>query len=298
MTTKLISKRHIEIAVVMTCHNRRAGTVECIRSVYNAQVSCKQEIHVDIYLTDDGSSDGTGAEISHLFPEVILTRGDGSLYWAGGMIKSWKEACRKPYDGYLLLNDDTVLLQQAFDEILRTDSHCKRMNHSGGVYVGGVKDPDTNEDTYGGSILRNRFLFTSEILKPNGEVQECHLGNGNVMFVSNAVVEGIGIFSRRYKHGIADYDYTLRARRAGFAVLLCADHCGVCKRDHFPDDYTKSTLKQRIGMVNRPRGMETGPYLYFMYRFFPYRLPLVLMGTLTRILAPKGMNWFNKSVKR
>ena len=39
-----------------TCHNRRDMTLTCIRRLV---ASCPSDLHLDVYLTDDGSTDGT-----------------------------------------------------------------------------------------------------------------------------------------------------------------------------------------------------------------------------------------------
>ena len=91
------------IAVLMTVHNRKAKTVRCLQSLQDTWLPCREQFGVEVFLTDDGCTDGTADAVSRLtldFPVRILP-GDGSLFWNGGMIQSWKAALAAgSFDGY------------------------------------------------------------------------------------------------------------------------------------------------------------------------------------------------------
>ena len=70
-----------QIAVIMTCFNRRSTTISCLRALHKQ----KNSIDFDVYLTDDGSSDGTADAVKTEFPAVNILQGNGNLYWVGGM---------------------------------------------------------------------------------------------------------------------------------------------------------------------------------------------------------------------
>ena len=52
------------------------------------------------------------------------------------------------------------------------------------------------------------------------------------MWVPKEVVNKIGPLAEGYVHGVADYDYTLRARKAGLPVLIAPGYLGSCTDDH------------------------------------------------------------------
>jgi len=54
------------LAVLLTCHNRKDKTVECLSSLYTCIVP--QGYSFDVFLVDDGSTDGTNETISEQFP--------------------------------------------------------------------------------------------------------------------------------------------------------------------------------------------------------------------------------------
>ena len=96
------------IAVLLTVFNRKEKTLQCLGNLYK-QLPI-QGYSVDIYLTNDGCTDGTPEAIAQKFPEVNIIHSKGNLFWNRGMYTAWEEATkRKEYDYYLWLNDDTFI---------------------------------------------------------------------------------------------------------------------------------------------------------------------------------------------
>ena len=110
-----------QLAVLITCYNRRQSTLSCLEALYNQSV---EDVKLDVYLVDDGCTDGTGEAVRSRFPEVRVVAGDGNLYWCGGMRVAFSEAMKGDYDYYFWLNDDTVLLPGALQGLLET-AHVK-----------------------------------------------------------------------------------------------------------------------------------------------------------------------------
>src|SRR5690606_34720740 len=117
------------IAVLLTCHNRKSKTLKALNSLKRTREAVNQnavnsKIDIVIYLTDDGSTDGTSDAVQESFPETIILQGDGNLFWANGMIKSWSEAIKDNFDFFLLLNDDTELFENSLEVLLSTHLKC------------------------------------------------------------------------------------------------------------------------------------------------------------------------------
>ena len=278
-----------DIAVLLTCHNRKEKTIIALNALKKAIESFSKSLKATIYLTDDGSTDGTGDAVKKHFPEAIVLQGNGNLFWAGGMINSWKEALKGKHDGYLLLNDDTFLLDTVFDDLYKTHQYALTTFGAAGVYIGSTKDPKSEKLSYGGGLLLNKFLYQFKILTPNGSFQECDLGNANIMYVDASVVEKVGILSEGYEHGIADYDYTLKCKKKKIPVLVAANYCGLCERDNkgLYHNFHLKTLKERIDHLYKPTGIAFKSRLLFMKKFFPYRLPFFYIMGWFKVLFPK-----------
>ncbi len=277
------------IAILLTCFNRKDKTIAALQHLFEAHSTTHPELELDVYLTDDGSTDGTSEAVKQRFPDVTILQGDGNLFWAGGMRNSWNEALKKSYDGFLLLNDDTNVYENVFEQLMSTHQECTRTQGSGGIYIGSTKDADSGNFTYGGASFRNRFLFKYEFLQPNGAVQSCELGNANIMLVSNDAVDRVGILSEGYRHGVADYDYTLKALNKKIPLLIPPAFCGTCSHDHSDiyETFAKKPIKERYRLLKHPLGLDFNSNLLLMRRHFPLRVPFVVAAALLKVIFPR-----------
>ncbi|SRR5690554_387038 len=275
------------IAVLLTCHNRKNKTINCLTSFYQATIPPRYT--VDIYLTDDGSTDSTAETVKELFPEIHVIRGDGSLFWAGGMRLAWKTAMeRKSYDVYLLINDDVVLNPDFFLKLIETDTFAYAKTGKRGIYTGATVDGTSKKVTYGASIVRNYlFVVRSRKLVPDGQPQECDITNANVLWVCKEVVDKIGILDYRFTHGMADHDYSLQARRKKIPVFLAPGICGVCVQDHGENwKSSEYSLRERITYLKSPKGLAYNEYLYYIRKHFPLYVPYSFFMLWLKTLFP------------
>ena len=85
-----LNPRIMKIAILMTCHNRRETTLRCLESLALEKRVGVGQWKIDVFLVDDGSTDGTDEAVKATFPKVNVIRGTGNLYWAKGMELAWK----------------------------------------------------------------------------------------------------------------------------------------------------------------------------------------------------------------
>lgn len=287
-----------KIAILLTCFNRKEKTLKALECIFEAYHSIEISTSISFYLTDDGSTDGTGDAVKKKYPKIKVLQGNGHLYWAGGMRHSWKEALKNNYDAYFLLNDDTSVYQNTFSQLWETHDYCIKNYGEGGIYVGSTVNGESGKLTYGGCVLTNKFLAQYIRLVPNQKTpQECELGNANIMLVTKNVVDKVGILSEKFIHGLADFDYTLMARKKGLPVLITPKITGECVFDHSDPYETLHLLpfKERKQKLYHPTGLDFKSNLQFMKRNFIYRLPFVYISGWIKILFPKF--YYNKMYK-
>lgn len=280
----------MQIAVLLTCFNRKEKTLTSLKHLEQAVHHVKGEIKISIYLTDDGSTDGTGDAVLEHYPETIVLNGNGQLYWAGGMRNSWNAALSEKYDFYFLLNDDTNVYPNLFKDFKKTNDYCKEKYNQQGIYIGSTIDKDSKLISYGGHVFVNRFLGTAKKLIPNGKSpQECELGNANIKFVHKTVVDKIGILHKSYVHSLADFDYTLTAKKNGIPVLVMPNYLGDCVDDHKNpyDTFHELSIGKRKNLMDSPLGLDFKSNLQYMKRNFPLRLPMVYLAYWFKIFFPK-----------
>ena len=137
----------MDIAILLTCHNRREKTSGCLLSLRNQIGLAASVFQLNIFLVDDGCNDGTAEAALKIWPSANIIAGDGTLFWCGGMRKAWSAAAAIDPDYYLLVNDDTVLFPQAVTELLTI---CPTPE-TPVIAVGAIRDPETGHWVYGGN---------------------------------------------------------------------------------------------------------------------------------------------------
>lgn len=279
--------RNNGIAVLLTCHNRKDKTLACLTSFYKAEKPAGYTF--DIFLVDDGSTDGTGDAIKQQFPDVNLVSGNGNLFWAGGMRLAWKTAMnKKKYYAFLLLNDDVILYNDFLYNLIISEQYALSKSGKKGVYSGATIDDSTNKVTYGGEkITANHFVVKRQLLTPKETPQQCDLTNANILWISKETVDTIGFFDERFTHGIADFDYSLSAIKHRIPVYLAPNIGGVCLFDHGRNwKSSNSSLKQRISFLKSPKGLAYKEYLYYIKKHFPLYLPYAFTMLWLKTLFP------------
>ena len=272
------------IAVLLTCYNRKEKTLSFLKSL--TQQVAFSALQADIYLLDDASTDGTAKAIKALYPGVNIVQGDGNLFWAGGMLRIWKYAItQKEYEIFLLFNDDVVLQPDSIERLL---SSYMSVKNTGTILVGSTLNHSSNRISYGGHILykSNRAAYYS--IKPNEvSVSPCHLANANIFLVDKATVDKIGLFSDKYTHYLADFDYTITAYRNGIGVFVAPGYFGYCEDDHGVNWLSgKYSLKQRVNYLYSVKGLAYNEYLYYIKKHFPADYKVALAKLWLKTLFP------------
>ncbi|HEX6962807.1 MAG TPA: glycosyltransferase family 2 protein [Lacipirellula sp.] len=243
----MTAARPKDIAVLMTCFNRRETTLGCLHALADQAIPVGYSLRV--LLTDDGSSDGTGEAVRREFPGVTVLQGDGDLYWVGGTLAAWEAA--RPADFYLWLNDDVRLRPGALRTLIEVH---EQSGHPAAIAVGATCDPERGKTCTGG--MRRTSWFNVRVMDPTDAVQMCDSINGNIVLVPRAAEERIGALDPAYTHFFADGDYGIRARRDDLPVLLAPGHLGECKLNPLAGSSfdPKLSVRERWRKLFGPKG--------------------------------------------
>ena len=254
---------HLQFAVLITCHNRRNITLACLRALY------QQNITFEVYLVDDGSSDGTSEAVKANYPAVNIFQGDGNLFWVGGMRLAFSEALKNDYDYYLWLNDDTVLEPDALPNLLNTHYCLSQRGYPNSIVVGSVQDPLTGKLTYGGRVRsRTRWDRKLQPVEPGLEPIECDTIQGNCVLIPYSVAEKVGNIDAAFIHTLGDLDYGLRARKLGCSVWVAPGYVATCSRNSVKGSWadTKLPLPERLKKAFETKGFPPQAWTVFLKR--------------------------------
>lgn len=210
------------VAVIMTSHNRRETTLHSVRAVLDQTGA---DVHV--FLTDDGSTDGTAQALQPMADQVTVIPGDGTLYWAAGMAVAERQAIRTEPDFLLWLNDDTLIDPGGLAQLLSVADA-----RPGAIVVGNTRDPRASGVTYGGRVRLSRWHPQRlQLLGESSEIADVDTFNGNVVLIPWGARVAVGPIDDRFPHAYADDDYGLRAGRVGIRVVQAPGTVGTCARN-------------------------------------------------------------------
>lgn len=244
------------IAVLLTVFNRKAKTLGCLKRLYT-QLPI-EGYKIDVYLTDDGCTDGTPEAVNLQFPQVHIIHGDGNLYWNRGMYTAWQVAAKKEYDFYLWLNDDTFVYSNLFSVLL----DASEVKEHKSIIVGVTKSSINHRTTYGGRLLNGK------IPEPSGKLVRVHHFNGNIVLVPKYVFQKLGNLDYYFTHSKGDFDYGLRANKEGIEIYQVGSYLGECEVHETLDKWCNPDIpfKQRWKMLHRPNGMPPKETFYLEKR--------------------------------
>ena len=256
------------LAIIMACHNRREYTISCLRAL--KQQIIPDSISVNVYLLDDGSTDGTSEAVNNEFPDVHLLEGNGRLFWNRGMHKSFSAAIQKGYDYYMWLNDDSILYDNAVQVLINTYLQLKEKGHECAIVGSAMQDPVSGEFTYGG-VKRCRLRWGRERLAwvmPADKAKQCDASNGNCVFIPAAVVSKIGNLDPVFLHRWGDQDYCFRALDHGCSVWMAPGFLGTCKNNPIEGTWEDISvpIMDRFRKLNSPHGYQFHDYAIYMRR--------------------------------
>ena len=268
------------VVALVTSHNRKGLTLSCLQSYFAQDVP--NSVELAAVLVDDGSSDGTAAEVTRRFPNVRVITGTGRLYWGGGMAVAQTSLETTP-DFFLWLNDDVVLDAGALALLLECSA-----SGAGAICVGAVRDPTTGAVTYSAVRRVGGHPMRFALVAPPAVGTSLATFNGNVVLIPGKIAQRLGPVDAKLGHSRGDFDYGLRAVAAGESVVVAPRTVGTCERGHWPAQRSRrSSWKLLLG----PKGIPPRQYGRFLRRHggrsWPvYWLATYLLFALREVGAP------------
>jgi GT2 family glycosyltransferase len=275
-----------QIAVLMTSFNRREVTLKSVAALFQQRKA--EGVQFTVFLVNDGSTDGTDEAVHSRFPDVRVLQGDGTLFWNGGMRMAFETAARESFDAYLFLNDDTFLYSDALERITECAKRWLTAS-TPAIVIGSTRSPRSGKHSYGGIVLRTHGLtLTHEKVIPDGFVSVgCDTMNGNVALIPKEIATVVGNLDERFRHQFGDLDYGLRARGAGFNVVVAPGYAGECHSNSSSGTWRDSsmTFKKRWQSLTSPKGVPFEEWLLFTRRYYAWRWPYYAASPYLRTIA-------------
>ena len=214
------------ITIVIPVFNRLNYTRQCL-----ACLAAQTYRDFQIIVVDDGSTDGTEAMIRAEFPDVVVLRGDGNLWWTEATnwgIRYARERQQTSEGNFILtLNDDTLSDPDYLQTLLDAYTQHKP------CLVGSVSVNSNNPEklefagtafelyTAGGRHMAEDYHNSYKELASRTTYVESQSLPGRGTLVPMEVFDKIGLYdSKRYIHYMSDVEFSVRAHKAGYRLIV------------------------------------------------------------------------------
>lgn len=283
------STRPRHVSVLVATFNRRETTLASLERLIGPASS---GLDLSVHLVDASSSDGTPDAVAAAFPDVSITQVPSDHYWVATMRAGFSKAIADDPAHLLMYNDDTMLDDGALTRIVETAARITERGDGPGIVTGTLCDASTGIVTYGGILqdpgLRTRMRFRSHV-QPGSEPLPADTLNFNLALVSREAYRSVGNLDGAFTHSMADLDYGLRARAAGFPTWVAPGLHGTCSDNPEKVAWQDRALSrsQRLAMVRGPKGLPPKEFAVFCRRWGGPAWPILAAAPYVRlVLSP------------
>lgn len=244
-----------KILAIFTCFNRREKTKRCLDRLIQGNF----DVQFKFIAVDDESTDGTFEMLSE-YSEVQILRGNGKLYYSGGMrlgIAEAKEIC-DGFDKVMLLNDDVEFYPNVIE----------KLNKYGGeneIIVGATCDRRGNL-SYGGANKKSKLKPAYQIVMSGNEKVYCDTFNANCVLIPAKIFKELPNIDEVYTHYVGDYDYGLTAHKLGHSIVVSDFFVGECEDNLTTGTWRDTSLSrmERLKRKESPKGLPRKEWYHFV----------------------------------
>ena len=274
------------VTIVILNWNRVGDTLECLESLARMNYPS-----FSIVVVDNGSTDGSPEAIErwgrvHL-PLTLIRNGENRGFVRGSN-QGMRHALSTDTEYVFLLNNDTVVEPDALSLLVTTaersgerTGQCsgeRSGERSGDIGMAGPKIYQYGKENVLDSAGTRTIPWLAQgFLVGHGEEDYGHYDNpgdlpyvtGTALLVKRAVLEEVGLMDEDYFCYFDDFDWGMKARKAGYILLLepraVVHHKGSQTAGLNSPFYVHHMVRSRILFARKHI-----PFLPFLFAFLPY----------------------------
>lgn len=237
------------LLVIVVTYNGMPWLERCLGSV--AATSSPLLSAVDLYVVDNGSSDGSADFVAARFPQAKLVRSGTNLGFGRANNLGLQSALENGYDAVYLLNQDAWVLPGTLEELVRLSEAAPAFGILSPLQC--QADGDRLDERFGKRFRRAATAAGGELVRELPFIMAAH------WLVTRACLEKVGLFAPVFQQYGEDVNYCDRARYHGFKIGVDPAARAVHDRASRPEDKEReirlncfSGNLARLCDINRP----------------------------------------------
>jgi GT2 family glycosyltransferase len=273
------------VYILIPVHNRKTITLTCLETLQHHGDLDRYKVVV----IDDGSTDGTAEAIQVSFPQVIILKGDGHLWWTGAITLGMEYAYQQEANYFIWLNDDTLPDSATLSYLVSACASSSRRIVTAQCYA----DYSYSQPTYGGRLVGGCKLET--LAARPGQTCLCDVCSGNLVCLPRSLVDTIGYPpSLQTPQAWGDVVYTWWATKAGFTIHVLGDATAICPNNPLEEGWSLSRIpmKQRWQMLTSPKS-SIYPLSYWFYcnQVYDWKGGILFIQVYLKLISFTFLRW-------
>lgn len=205
-----------KIYVIVLNWNGKDDTLNCLHTLHATRIS-KGEMK--ILVVDNASTDGSLEAVKKQYKDVEIIQNETNLGFAAGNNVGIQYALKNGAEAVLLLNNDTQVDQNFFEELTKFAFSKEKVGIVGPI-LKFKKGYEVFYDLGGKVTFFGRAEHRNSGLLLVKEPVKVAYVSGAAMLIKKKVFDKIGYLEEKYFFGWEDVDFCLKANKEGFDTYL------------------------------------------------------------------------------
>ncbi len=274
----MVKNEPVKLSIIIINWNGVEVIPECLESIYLHPPKCKFEVIV----WDNASTDDSVNIIEKNYPQVILVKHPKNIGFAKGNNLAAKIASG---EYLLLLNSDTVILDNALDTIMAFIDDvpdmgvlgCNLLNADGSLQFSAGRFPNILSE-FLDQMMLSRYVSYSKYTKGNyQQIFSPDWITGACMLIKKEEFEKIGGFDESYFMFFEDMDLCKRLRLNGRKIVYYPEAKIIHKKG-----WSSQTVLGKMIVEDQKSTYRFVRKYYSVWQLFFFRL-LAILGSIVRI---------------
>lgn len=209
------------VLIVIVNWNGKMDLLECLASIEELDYPAGR---LTVLVVDNASADGSQAAVSEAYPEYVLIENDANIGYARAVNQGIERGLDLGVDYVWVFNNDVVVDKGSLRKLVETGEQDESIGVIGPVIYSGRSPDEIDHAGYSLDLWTGRLrplkygrdVFASD----EDEVADADSVLGCSNLIRTPVFEKIGLFRTIYGVYFEETDFNLRARRAGFRVVV------------------------------------------------------------------------------
>lgn len=215
-----------EVSVIIVSYNTRDLLRDCLTSVYRSE-----RVRLEVFVVDNGSSDGSAAMVAADFPSVQLAQQTQNRGFAAAANVAIR---RGRGDPVLLLNPDATVRPDTIASLATVlDAHPRAaavgpriLNPDGTLQSCGYRFPSLTHEVRQSRHVNKALSVVLGPLPVNRvpvEPSEVDWCDGACLMIRRAALDSVGLLDEQFFLYAEELDWCFNARRAGWSIFAAPD---------------------------------------------------------------------------